>query len=125
MPTKALAAPPHQNKPPELKNDKYRRIRGGSARLLSLFCAKCEAWLMLYQKDGDGALLRCYLNRIFDPPKLEKLQHDASIREPRDLPLLKCPTCQTVIGFPARHHDGRLAFRLAEGAVQKRRATHR
>src|SRR5262245_16149273 len=72
----------------KLKNDRFRKIRGGSAVLLLLSCSRCAAKLMLYQKDGDGSLRRCYLNRIFAPPDLEALQHDPSIADPKQLAAL-------------------------------------
>ena len=103
----------------ELKNDKYRRARGGTAKLLRLKCAKCETDLMIYQKDGPGNLLRCYLNRIFSPPELKGLQDDENIREPRDLLNLICSSCQEKIGHPIRYRDGRLAFSLIHGSVAK------
>ena len=47
-----------------MKKDKYLRVRGGTARMLDIHCAKCGAWILKYQKDGVGQLLRCYLNRF-------------------------------------------------------------
>ena len=104
-----------------LKNDRYRKARGGKAFVVSISCSNCQAEILVYQKDGDGQLKRCYLNRILSPKSLEKLQHDTSIRRPRDLDDLCCPTCGVVIGSPIEHHDGRLAFRLRQGFFQKRR----
>src|SRR4051812_25818367 len=97
---------------PTLKNDRYRKARGGTATFLTLYCANCNAHLILYQKDGEGRLLRCYLNRIFAPPALEALHRDPEIREARDLKSLVCRNCKATIGHPFRYHDGRLAFRL-------------
>lgn len=47
-----------------LKNDKYRRTRGGYSRLLDITCQKCDSGICLYQKDGPGNLRRMYLDRI-------------------------------------------------------------
>lgn len=105
---------------PVLKNDSYRRARGGNARFITLYCSCCRSWLMLYQKDGDGKLMRCYLNRIFAPPDLESLQHNPDIANPADLSLLRCKSCNSIIGYPMRHEDGRLAFRLSLGSVAKK-----
>jgi hypothetical protein len=106
---------------PQLKRDRYRNARGGRAAFMRIFCSGCGSWLMLYQKDGIGQLLRCYLNRIFAPPNLEALQREISIREPRDLEALMCPKCKALIGTPMRHEDGRLAFRLLRGTFTKKR----
>lgn len=102
------------------KHDQYRRARGGKAKMLDVLCAKCGAEVLLYQKDGDGNLLRCYLNRIFAPSKYEELQHSAKITVPKDMPNLECGKCGQVIGSPMRHLDGRLAFRLRYGFFSKR-----
>lgn len=106
----------------KMKNDKYRRARGGSAQMLNLYCSNCAAFLLLYQKDGPGSLMRCYLNRIFRPSKLEKLQSNPEIKEPNDLPPLKCSKCHNVVGTPMRYTDGRLAYRLLRGTFSKQLA---
>lgn len=106
-----------------LKNDKYRRARGGKAFIVSLSCVACGAEVLLYQKDGDGQLKRCYLNRVLAPPQLENLQRKQDIKTPQDMPHLECPKCKVVIGSPMRHHDGRLAFKLRRGHVSKKRIT--
>lgn len=104
---------------PKLKNDQYRRARGGHAAFLILACSTCQETLLLYQKDGEGALRRCYLNRIFAPARLALMQDDPDVHTPHDMPSLKCPRCLTIIGQPMRHHEGRLAYRLNEGTFKK------
>lgn len=106
----------------QVRKDQYFRARGGVARMLNIHCAACKAFVLLYQKDGRGQLLRCYLNRIFAPPDLERLQHDPAIKEPSDLDNLTCSNCKTVIGTPFRYADGRLAFRLRKGTYSKSNA---
>ncbi len=107
----------------ELTNDKYRKARGGKAFVISVDCATCGGLVLDYQKDGDGQLKRCYLNRILAPESLAALQHQSRLRAPEDLERLTCTECKTVIGSPIRHHDGRLAFRLRQGFFTKRRHT--
>jgi len=51
----------------KIKNDKYRRTRGGYSRLLSISCVKCGSQVCLYQKDGPGVIKRMYLDRIMEP----------------------------------------------------------
>ena len=106
-----------------LRNDKYRKARGGKAFVVELGCSGCGAYLLTYQKDGDGQLKRCYLNRILAPDTLASLSHNPEIKESGDLPHLNCSKCGTVIAAPIRHHDGRLAFRLRQGFFTKRRLT--
>jgi hypothetical protein len=50
----------------KLKNDKYRRARGGYSRMLAISCEKCGSLVCRYQKDGPGALRRMYIDRISD-----------------------------------------------------------
>jgi guanylate kinase len=104
----------------KLKNDRYRQLRGGRARLIEVTCTKCSGLVLLYQKDGRGHLFRCYLNRIVAPLPLAALQTTPAIAEPRDLSILECPSCRTGIGMPMRHLDGRLAFRLRQGLFRTR-----
>lgn len=105
----------------KLKRDVYFREREKVAKLLNILCAKCGAKVLLYQKDGRGRLHRCYLNRIYDPPRYSKLQglHIASKKE---LPNLVCRNCNEVIGYPMEHWEGRLAYRLAQGKWRTQRS---
>ena len=50
-----------------LKNDIYKRRRGGDSKLLVIHCRKCNEFLCYYQKDGHGGLFRLYLDRIYEP----------------------------------------------------------
>ena len=108
---------------PEFKKDRYLRARGGKAFFVEIFCGKCGTKLLLYQKDGDGQLKRCYLNRIFWPPELENLQRDPLMQEPKNVPPLACSNCKIVIGMAIHHHSGRIAFRLRPGYFSKKRIT--
>lgn len=103
----------------KLKTDKYRKARGGRAQLLDVYCNECGAYLLTYQKDGTGRLLRCYCDRILAPPGLKRLQHDAKVRTARDMPNLTCKSCRSLIGTPMKHRSGRLAFRLKPAAIEK------
>ena len=51
----------------KLKNDKYKRARGGYSRLLRISCQKCDSLVCFYQKDGPGNLRRMYIDRIAEP----------------------------------------------------------
>ena len=104
-----------------MKKDKYLKARGGTAYMLDVSCVKCGALVLHYQKDGIGWLKRCYLNRIFGIEKWEKLQHDATIVEASDVPNLVCD-CGEAIGYPMKHKDGRLAFRLERGKFTRKRS---
>ena len=47
-----------------LKNEKYKKARGGYSCLLSISCEECGAHICDYQKDGPGILRRMYLDII-------------------------------------------------------------
>ncbi len=50
----------------KIKNDKYKKARGGYSRLLRISCEKCGSLVCFYQKDGPGDLRRMYIDRISD-----------------------------------------------------------
>ena len=102
-----------------LIRDKYSKVRGGKSKLIYVICIRCKNKVLFYQKDGPGWLKRCYLNRILWPEKYAALQHDKRIKTPEDIPKLTCSSCKSVIGIPARHKDGRLAFTLIRGKFKR------
>lgn len=101
-----------------VKKDRYSRSRGGTSYFLNIFCSRCRYHIVLYQKDGPGSLLRIYLDRIFEPSELAVLKNTATDKS--DLPTLRCPNCQSVIGVPMVYEsERRLAFRMTHGAFSK------
>lgn len=104
-----------------LKNDQYRRERGGTAVFLSLSCANCSRLVAIYQKDGPGSLVRCYLNRFFYPQELALLHRDPAVSSEAKVPPFRCVGCGTLFGMPMRYRDGRLAYRLVPGTLHKER----
>lgn len=96
------------NQPVSLKNDKYRRSRGGYSRLLEIRCEKCKKLLCYYQKDGPGPLKRMYIDRIVNTYK----QAGAT---------LKCHNCGHVLGVRYKYEkEKRLAYRMFVGSVTKK-----
>ncbi|MBI3458891.1 hypothetical protein HY061_01350 [Candidatus Azambacteria bacterium] len=103
------------------KKDKYVNARGGNSYFLDLFCSKCNQHFALYQKDGHGRLLRMYLDRIFAPQELAFLQSKMS--DKTEMPNLKCPECNALIGTPMVYEaERRLAFRLIHGSFRKKKS---
>ncbi len=88
--------------------------------MIYVVCGKCGEKVLYYQKDGIGWLKRCYLNRIFAPENLEKLQYDKDIKSTKDMPDLVCK-CGNLIGKPMMHKDNRLAFRLESGSFLRKK----
>ena len=95
--------------------DKYLRERGGKAKIIDVLCGKCGRRIMIYQKDGEGWLKRCYLNRILWPEKLTNLQKKY---KDTNFPNLCCE-CGQLIGSPIKHKDGRLAFKIVRKSFMR------
>lgn len=92
----------------KLKNDRFRKNRGGYSRLLSLKCEKCSKEVLKYQKDGPGILKRLYLDRIIPLRKMPSNKN------------LVCQKCKTLIGIPIIYKkEKRPAYRLFAGAITK------
>lgn len=101
----------------KFKSDEYRRARGGYSRFLNLYCYACGNYLLLYQKDGPGPLKRAYLDRIFAPDKLLGLENLGL----KNVPVLKCVNCHTVIGKPYIYDkENRKAYLLDKTAFIKK-----
>lgn len=91
----------------KLKNDKYKKARGGASKLYEIKCHHCGELLFLYQKDGPGLLKRMYLDRIYE----------SSLDVKKNL---TCPKCKTLIAVPMIYKkENRPALRLFAGAVIK------
>jgi hypothetical protein len=60
--------------------------------------------MLIYQKDGPGSLLRCYLDRIHFPKELNGKEN------------LNCAGCNRTIGTPMIYKpEQRPAFRMRHG----------
>jgi len=93
----------------KLKNDKYKKARGGCSRLLKISCQSCGTYLCNYQKDGPGLLKRMCLDRISN-----------SNIETGGKQLI-CPSCQKVLGVSIIYEkENRPAIRLLIGSVNKK-----
>ncbi|MFH1694714.1 MAG: hypothetical protein ABH880_03100 [Patescibacteria group bacterium] len=90
-----------------MKNDRYRKARGGHSRILQLSCSSCEKQLFKYQKDGPGILKRLYLDRIID--------HPTAVAK------LTCSKCKETLGIRTIYKkESRPAYRLFAGAISKK-----
>ena len=102
----------------KFKSDRYAKARGSSC-FYAIFCSQCNQPVALYQKDGPGALLRMYLDRIFAPPALADLQHQVTTKT--DMPNMACPKCEALIGIPMVYEsEKRLAFRMVRGSFARK-----
>ena len=78
-------------------HDQYT-TRRGAPKMLDLYCYECKHFLIQYQKDGPGRLLRCYLDRIHNPQSLKNRQYEYF--NVRTSPYLSCNNCRLIIGTP-------------------------
>lgn len=93
-----------------LKNDQFRKNRGGYSRFLNISCESCGHHLAIYQKDGPGELKRMYLDRIFAPKIIQGKTDE-----------FKCTSCKKIIGtFFNYKKENRSAIRLYQGSVIKK-----
>lgn len=100
----------------KLKNDKYKKSRGGYSRLLDISCSLCGNHICYYQKDGPGILKRMYLDRItgIEIP-------DYQLKETKKVPQLICTKCHQHLGIPTIYDpEKRAAYRLFVGSISKR-----
>lgn len=103
----------------KFKRDAYMKRRGAPAMLI-VSCAACGQYIMSYQKDGPGPLLRCYLDRIHHPEYLEKRQYVEF--EKKLAEKLECKECKAVIGTPFIYEkEERPAYHMRPGffAIKK------
>ena len=91
-----------------LKNDKYKKSRGGYSRLLDISCEKCGEQVCFYQKDGPGILKRMYHDRISNP-SVSIARKDFS-----------CPNGHLLGVKIVFEKEKRPAFRLFVGSVLKK-----
>jgi len=102
----------------KIRNDSFRRKRGGTSSMLEIECMKCNTPLLIYQKDGRGGLLRLYLDRIFEINGQEYTP-PTTIEQ---VPNLRCYQCYELIGVPTTYKkESRPAYRLLRGTIRKNR----
>lgn len=101
----------------KLKNDKYKKVRGGTSRLLTILCPHCAEVVLEYQKDGPGALKRLYIDRIGKNAVLEKSKNNGV----DEMPDIMCGACKSVIAKPFVYKkEKRVAFRAVMGGFVKK-----
>ncbi len=91
----------------KFKKDQYRQSRGGTSKLLKIYCASCSQYLFSYQKDGPGIIKRTYLDRIMEP------QFDLGEN-------LNCFKCGKLLGTKMIYEkEVRPAYRIYVGALSR------
>lgn len=104
----------------KLKKDRFSKARGGNSHLLQINCTKCGSYIVTYQKDGIGTLIRMYADRVVEPEQYKNLQFT---NNKNGLPNLSCANCKQIIGIPMIYEaENRLAFRLIRGSFVKKKS---
>lgn len=95
----------------KLKEDKYLKDRKGYSQFYSLHCAKCNEFLAHYQKDGSGAILRTYVDRINNSEYSKNFEIDKKF---------SCPKCERLIGLGYIHKkEDRPSYRIFHNAIKQ------
>jgi len=92
----------------KLKNDRYRRVRGGYSRMLKITCTKCNSPICSYQKDGPGNLRRMYIDRM------ENVAVSTNVKT------LTCANAHVLGVKTIFEKENRSAFRLFVDSVSKK-----
>ncbi len=69
--------------------------------VIKIYCSKCNSLLYLYEKEGPGALVKCYTDKILK----DNTSGD-----------LRCPQCHQKFARLARYHN-RPAHKIIGGKV--------
>ena len=94
------------------KNDRFVKSRDGNTKFLYIACSSCNEPVMVYQKDGKGGLLRCYVDRIVWPQSLTE----------QTGPLV-CSNCNKTLANPMIYEpENRPAYRLIPGTIHNYRS---
>ena len=95
---------------PKLKQDIFRKNRGGYSRLLIVSCGHCGNLVCNYQKDGAGRLKRMYVDRILKPNIIWKNNTK-----------LTCKKCKNWLGVGAIYEkEKRKCFILFQDVLNKK-----
>jgi len=85
-----------------------------ASTVLEISCSGCAEPVARYRKEGSGALVRLYLDRVIESGTLAGVRGQG---EP-----LTCPGCGQTLGLFARGAGGRSAYRLVPGAFRRKKA---
>ncbi len=92
--------------PFKIKKDKYQKKGGGFSKILVLFCKNCKNKIGYYQKDGNGWLKRCYVDRLYMLPNL--IHPYFSLKTS-----FICSNCGLILGKPLIYQkENREAFEI-------------
>ena len=78
---------------------------------------------MVYQNDGPGRLLRCYVDRIVWPPELVEEKAELTIATIKEAGSLACNACANTLAIPMVYElENRPAYRIIPGSIHAYRS---
>ena len=102
----------------KIKRDRYQKSRG-TPKILKICCSSCGELVLIYQKDGPGPLLRCYLDRIAWPTLYSALY--CGHPSVKNIPNIACALCEATIATPVIYEkENRLAYHMIPVSFQKK-----
>jgi len=106
----------------QIRKNKFTKARGGTAKFILLSCGACGKNIILYQKDGEGQLVRLYLDKITAPQNLVDIVSNYNTKS--EMSGLFCPICGKLLAVPMVYEkEKRLAFRIIHGQIVKKKMT--
>ncbi|MEL7118086.1 MAG: hypothetical protein AAFO07_01555 [Bacteroidota bacterium] len=91
-----------------------------SYKVYDISCAKCSAYLLTYHKHGAGkAILRLYFHRIAAPVELIQLIKGCE-DSPKEMPHLRCPNCEEVLGVVSLEKGKKWAYKMRQGYFHRK-----
>lgn len=90
-------------------SDKYTKGRGSFSKQVAIKCVNCSEIIFNYQKEGNGAIEKLFLDSILDNFIVKKKAK------------LTCPKCEKVLGVRfVFGKDKKMAFKVYPGAIYYR-----
>jgi hypothetical protein len=93
---------------------------GQKYKVFDIHCGKCSTFVLTYHKYGGGkGILRLYLHRIEAPEKWLVLKN-GDFQKVSDVPHLRCPGCEELLGTAVESKGGKWAFRMRQGYFHRK-----
>lgn len=96
-----------------------RNVMGQKYKEYDISCGKCGTYVLSYHKYGAGkGILRLYLHRIAAPQALVDMYQKAEVVG--EIPHLKCPECEEMLGSAVISKGQKWAFRMRQGIFHRK-----
>jgi hypothetical protein len=88
------------------------------SRCFNIFCCQCNGFILRYQKEGSGSLIRIYVKKIIEPGHFKQFKNSKFKSE---IPHLDCTQCLQRIGVAMIYEPGNFpAYRMIKGSFFKK-----